>query len=51
MSEYMQLFYALSQVGLMLIVIYLIPTNEELATKVLLCQAMIAVATILWITL
>jgi hypothetical protein len=50
MSEYMQLFYALSQVGLTALVVYLLPTNEQLALKVLLCQAAIAIATIFWIT-
>jgi hypothetical protein len=51
MSENAQLLFVFSQVALMMLTIYFIPKNEQLAIKALLCQTAVAILLLIWITL
>jgi len=50
MSDYQQLLFVFSQLTLMMITIYFICKNEQLAFKALLCQTAVAILLLIWIT-
>jgi hypothetical protein len=51
MNEYHQLLFVAMQVVFTILITILIPKNETLAIKALLCQAAVAILSLIWITL